>query len=255
MSQDDTPQFDIDTFQQSLKLQFNDSDLLNQALTHSSYINEHENEDLEDNERLEFLGDAILDYLTADMIFRRFPTMREGEMTRLRAALVRTESLAQLAVESRIGDALYIGKGEAASGGRERENTLCAAFEAFIGALYLDQGLDAVRDFVIPRLSELQKDVMEDAIRKDHRSQFQEWAQAVYSITPEYHVIGAEGPEHEKQFIVGAYLNETKVAEGRGKSKRSGAQDAARHALELKAKNALPFTPPPSPQGDSDQSE
>ncbi len=248
-------QLNLTKFQEIIGIQFKDHDLLHRALTHSSYINEHDNEDLDDNERLEYLGDAILDYLTADMVFRRFPTMREGEMTRLRAALVRTESLAQLAVDCRLGDALFIGKGEAANGGRERENTLCAAFEALIGAIYLDKGLDTVRDFIIPRLSQLQKDVMEDAISKDHRSQFQEWAQAVYSITPDYRVAGTEGPEHEKQFIVEAYLDETKIAEGRGKSKRSGAQDAARNALTLREQNALPPVPPASTQRDSDQRE
>ncbi|MFW5708888.1 MAG: ribonuclease III [Chloroflexota bacterium] len=222
---------DLEAFQDHIELRFNQTDLLQQALTHRSYINEHVEKDLEDNERLEFLGDAILDYITADMLFRRFPGMAEGEMTRLRAALVRTESLAQLATDCRVGDAMLIGKGEARSGGRYRDNNLCRTFEALVGAIYLDKGLEAVRDFVIPRLTELQKDVMDEAIRKDPRSQFQEWSQAHYSITPTYAVLSTSGPEHNKVFEVGVFLVDVAVARGDGRSKRAAAQSAARQAL------------------------
>lgn len=223
----------ISEFQERIAISFNQPDLLTQALTHRSYINEHIDDDIEDNERLEFLGDAILDFITADMIFGRFPNMPEGEMTRLRAALVRTEALAQLAVDCRIGDVLLMGKGEAASGGRERQNILCDAFEALVGAIYLDQGLEAVKDFVIPRLTAMQKDVMEEAIRKDPRSQFQEWAQAEHNITPQYHVISADGPDHEKKFMVEVRVGEQIVANGQGRSKRMAAQAAARVAMDM----------------------
>jgi ribonuclease-3 len=232
MDSDNVQPLDMATFQDIIDIHFDRIDLLKTALTHRSFINEQLPSDLRDNERLEYLGDAILDFLTADMLYRRFPTMTEGEMTRLRAALVRTESLAQIAIDIRLGDALFIGKGEASSGGRERDNNLCGGFEALVGAIYLDKGLDAVREFVIPRLTNLQKDVMEDAILKDPRSQFQEWAQAVYSITPDYRVVDTEGPEHEKDFLVEVFLDERRVAHGHGKSKRAAAQSAARAALE-----------------------
>ena len=127
--------------------------LLQQALTHRSYVNEHDDEDLSDNERLEFLGDAVLDFVSGEMLYRRFPEMPEGDLTRLRAALVRTESLAALAVKCRLGEALRMGKGEEKGGGRERLNNLCGGFEAVIGALYLDQGLEAVKTFVMPQLA------------------------------------------------------------------------------------------------------
>lgn len=223
---------DIDKFQSHIGIQFQQPSLLRQALTHRSYINEHTENAPEDNERLEFLGDSILEFITTDMLYRRFPEMSEGEMTRLRAALVRTEALAQLAAAIRLGDAMLIGKGEANSGGRQRDNNLCSVFEALVGALYLDQGLQTVRDFVIPRLTEMQKEVMDEAIRKDPRSQFQEWAQAQFSITPTYHVVSTEGPEHDKEFLVEVYLGHDKAAEGRGRSKRAAAQSAARAALD-----------------------
>lgn len=231
---------DLETFQAILDIEFNDSNILLQALTHRSYVNELTT-DTENNERLEFLGDAILDLIAADLLFRRFPNMPEGEMTRLRAALVRTEALAILGADCRVGDALLMGKGEANSGGRERETNLCRGFEAVIGAIYLDQGLEVVTKFITPRFIKMHFDVMEDAINKDARSQFQEWAQAVHSITPEFHVIDTVGPEHEKIFVVGAYLEGQLVAEGRGKSKRAAAQSASSNALALREKGELPF--------------
>lgn len=226
---------DLDTFQDELRIRFKDPDILLQALTHRSYVNELSAE-VENNERMEFLGDAILDFVVADLLYKRFPNMPEGEMTRLRAALVRTEALAKLGADCRVGEALLMGKGEAHSGGRERETNLCRGFEAVIGAIYLDQGLDKVKKFVIPRFA-----ISDDGTDKDPRSQFQEWAQEVHAITPEFHVIDTTGPEHEKIFIVGAFLDGKQVAEGRGKSKRAAAQDAASNALALNAKGELPF--------------
>lgn len=224
---------DIDEFQDVIGVYFNDPDLLKQALTHRSYINEHASDDLKDNERFEFLGDAILDYVTADMLFQRFPEMSEGVLTRLRSALVKTESLAQIAAACRVGEALFIGKGEEQGGGRERANNLCGAFEALVGAIYLDQGLEAARDFVTPLLTELQKDVMDEAIRKDARSQFQEWAQARYDITPNYHVVSALGPDHKKEYQVEVTVGAAFIARGSGRTKQSAAQSAARAAMAL----------------------
>lgn len=226
---------DLDEFQEILGVRFKNRDILTQSLTHRSYVNELSAE-VENNERMEFLGDAILDFIVADLLYKRYPDMPEGEMTRQRAALVRTEALAKLGAECRVGDALLMGKGEANSGGRERETNLCRGFEAVIGAIYLDQGLDVVKDFVIPRFA-----IREEGKDKDPRSQFQEWSQDYHSVTPEFHVIDTAGPEHEKIFIVGAYLEGKKVAEGSGKSKRAAAQSAALNALALRDKGELPF--------------
>lgn len=224
---------DVHDFQDVIGVYFNHPDLLKQALTHRSYINEHAADDLKDNERFEFLGDAILDYITADMLFQRFPEMSEGVLTRLRSALVKTDSLAQLAVACRIGEALLIGKGEEISGGRERANNLCGAFEAVVGAIYLDQGLEVAKAFVIPLLTELQKEVMDDAIRKDARSQLQEWSQAHYDLTPGYHVISAIGPDHKKEFQVEVLIGTKIIATGSGRTKQSASQSAARAAMAL----------------------
>jgi ribonuclease III len=245
MSQDNDRFYDLDLadFQQVIGIEFQHEGLLRQALTHRSYINEQVDQDAQDNERLEFLGDAILDFITAEMLYTQFPGMTEGEMTRLRSALVRTESLARIALDCRVGEAMLIGKGEANSGGRERDYNLCCAFEALVGSIYLDRDIETVKAFVVPRLQMMLDTVMNQAILKDPRSQFQEWAQAELNITPEYRVSDTEGPEHEKEFIVEAYLEETKVAVGRGRSKRAAAQDAARVAIRLKEKRQLRLPP------------
>jgi ribonuclease-3 len=224
---------DLEQFQDRIGVRFDDIGLLRQALTHRSFVNEQFDDGIEDNERLEFLGDAILDYVTADLLYLRFPEMAEGVMTRLRSALVKTGSLAQLAAECGIGDMMRIGRGEERSGGRERPTNLCNVFEAVVGAIYLDQGMETVKGFVVPRLTELQKDVMEEAIRKDARSQLQEWSQAIYSATPVYHLKSASGPEHRKQFEIEVFILETPVAVGIGRTKAAAAQDAAREALML----------------------
>lgn len=250
---------EIESLHEIIGIVFNDSALLRQSMTHRSHANEHPDVDIDDNERLEYLGDAILDFITADMLYRRFPGMPEGEMTRVRAALVRTEALAQLANDCHLGEILIMGKGEAASGGRENLNNLCGAFEALIGAMYIDQGLEVVRDFVMPRLTTLQKTVMDEALRKDPRSRFQEWAQAIYGITPHFVTIDITGPEHEHIFTVQCFVGAHFVAEGQGRTKRAGAQDAARNALDLRDQGELKIprasTKPPSQPPESDVNE
>lgn len=236
---------DIDQFQARIQVNFKQPQLLEQALTHRSYVNEQVDEEVDDNERLEFLGDAILDYVTADLLYNRFPEMPEGQMTRLRAALVRTESLAQFAIECGLGEALRIGKGEANSGGRYRNNNLCSGFEAVVGAIYLDQGLEAVKAFIIPQLTEMQGEVMDEALRKDPRSQFQEWAQAEHSVTPKYRTLDSSGPDHDKRFTVSVSLRGVEIAQGKGRSKRAGAQSAAAAALELREAGTIVVPPPP----------
>ena len=223
---------DLHEFQEQAGLRFSDSRLLEQALTHRSYLNEHSDEMLQHNERLEFLGDAILDFLTADALYFRYPQMPEGELTRLRAALVRTETLAQVAAECRIGEVLRMAKGEEASGGRARQRNLCDAFEAVIGALYLDQGVQAVADFVLPRLTPRLEHILAEGLHIDARSMFQEWSQATLNITPVYRTVESVGPDHEKEFMVEVVIGDQVVAQGGGRSKQLAAQAAARAAMK-----------------------
>lgn len=224
---------DLIAIQGQIGLAFNNSELLQQALTHRSYINEHGDTSIGDNERLEFLGDAVLDFLVGDMLYQRFPNIPEGDLTRLRAALVRTESLAELARNLGLGTALRMGKGEETSGGRERVTNLCATFEAVVGAMYLDQDLPAVRAFVTPRLDALLEQVMAEARDRDARSRLQEWSQSEHNLTPAYRTVSASGPDHQKEFVVEVILGEHPVAHGSGRSKQAAAQAAAREALRL----------------------
>lgn len=219
-------------FEDVLGVQFKDFGLLLQALTHRSYVNEYDGElDVRDNERMEFLGDAVIDIIVADMLYKRFPEITEGELTQLRAALVKTEALAMLATEIHLGDYLRIGKGEEHSGGRTRVNNLCRGFEAVVGAMYLDRGVQIVEEFALPRIERLLEYVLENNLHIDARSELQEKIQAKLSITPSYRVAGADGPDHAKEFHVEVIIGETIIGTGKGTSKRSAAQEAARAAL------------------------
>lgn len=222
---------DFAEFQARLGLYFQQPDLLAQALTHRSFLNERPNEASGDNERLEFLGDAILDFVITNMLFHRYPNMSEGEMTRLRAALVRTETLAELAAACYIGEALRMGKGEDSSGGRRRRTILCDAFEALLGALFLDQGLAAVEAFVLPLLEPRADYILAEGLHRDARSTLQEWSQAVHNITPVYRVVESAGPDHDKAFKVEVVIGDQVVGHGVGKSKQMAAQAAARAVL------------------------
>ena len=208
-----------------------DQRLVQRALTHRSYVNEHP-EALEDNERLEFLGDAALDFLTAAWLYNHFPEMDEGQLTRLRSALVRTEQLADFAEEIDLGQALYLGRGEHLSGGRKRPALLCAAFEAFVGALYLDAGWQAVLDFMEPRLKSAVEKILEDETLFDARSLLQIWAQAEQGETPTYHTVSASGPDHEREFVVEVRIGQRVLASGTGSSKQEAAQAAADRAIQ-----------------------
>ncbi|HEY47024.1 MAG: ribonuclease III [Anaerolineae bacterium SM23_ 63] len=219
-----------DVFAQKAGLQFADVGLLQRALTHRSYVNEHP-EILEDNERLEFLGDAVLDFLTGAWLYNRFPEMDEGQLTRLRSALVRTEQLAAFAHDIHMGQVLLLGRGEEATGGRERQALLCGAFEALIGAIYLDSGLDRVMEFMEPRLEIAAEAVLEDESLFDARSLLQIWAQANIGETPRYRTVSSHGPDHEREFVVEVSLQGKPLGEGQGHSKQEAAQNAASVAL------------------------
>ncbi len=216
----------------TIDLEFNNIALLKQALTHRSYINEHGASDTGDNERLEFLGDAVLDFLVGDMLYQRYPDLSEGDLTRLRAALVRTESLAGLSRQMGLGEALRMGKGEENTGGRERLTNLCAAFESLVGALYLDQGLPSVQKFVTPLLDPLLEEILSASLDRDARSSLQEWSQAELNLTPTYRTVSSSGPDHQKEFLVEVVIGDVVAGQGIGRSKQAGAQAAARSALE-----------------------
>ncbi len=209
--------------------QFKNPAALARALTHRSYLNENDDA-LEDNERLEFLGDAVLDLVAAELLYRRLPEMQEGRLTRLRASLVSTERLAALARELGLGALIRMGKGEEASGGRTRPSMLSDAFEAVIGAYYLDSGLQAVREFMEPLFAPLVEQVMRDDAEVDNKSLLQEWSQAKRRQTPQYRVIAESGPDHERTFVVQVSLGDEVVGQGEGRSKRAAEQVAAADA-------------------------
>jgi ribonuclease-3 len=215
-----------------IDLHFNDPDLLRQALTHRSYQADYPNNAIPDNERLEFLGDSILNYVSAQMLFRRFPEMSEGELTRLRAALVRAESLAVLAKELKLGRALRMSRGEVNNGGRERATMLADTFEALIGAIYIDQGLEAVMSFVVPRLERLLEHVQEAALEGDVRTKLNEWGMSQYNQIPVYREVAMTGPVHAPEFTYEVLIGSRVVGRGTGMSKQTAKQAAARDALQ-----------------------
>ena len=215
-----------------LGIEFKNQSLLVRALTHRSFLNENPDAAIADNERLEFLGDAVLDFVVGAYLYRHFPEMDEGELTMLRAALVRTQALASFAQKYELGQALRLGFGEAESGGRERLPTLCAAFEAVVGAIYLDRGMEVVEVWVHDLIAPALEKTLADASHKDARSEFQIWAQARFNQTPRYEVLTAEGPDHDKTFTVAAKVGDEVWGVGSGRSKQTAAQVAAGVALE-----------------------
>jgi ribonuclease-3 len=214
-----------------LNLPIKDNLLLSRALTHRSYLNEHP-EALEDNERLEFLGDAVLDFLVGAWLYNHFPEMAEGDLTRLRSALVRTEQLAEFAQQINLGAAMRLGRGEAEGGGRERLALLCATFESLVGALFLDGGIDAVSIFVEPMLQEAASSILAARREQDPKSLFQEWIQSQGYGPPLYRTIATTGPDHAKSFEVEVLVNGQSFGRGYGHSKQAAAKAAARDALQ-----------------------
>jgi ribonuclease-3 len=213
-----------------LGLTFLDMLLLNRALTHRSYLNEHP-EALEDNERLEFLGDAVLDFVVGAWLYNRYPEMPEGDLTRMRSALVHTEQLAEFARQIHLGNAMRLGRGETQGGGRERYALLCDTFEALIGAIYIDSGVEEVKKFIAPLLEEASEYALANHKTDDPKSLFQEWAQAQGFTTPQYVTCNASGPDHSKIFEVNVLVNGQTYGQGTGHSKQVAAKSAAQDAL------------------------
>jgi len=222
---------DLLTFSENLGVTFRDVSLLSRALTHRSYLNENPGSVLEDNERLEFLGDAVIDFVVAGFLYHRFPEMDEGDLTALRAALVRAESLAGFARQIDLGRYLRLGLGEEENGGRERTPLLCATFEAVAGAIYLDHGLEQARACIEPLIRPALEQIRAEELYKDAKSEFQVWAQARYNVTPHYRVSGSEGPDHARTFTVQVLVGPEVWGEGRGRSKQVAAQAAAAEAI------------------------
>jgi len=218
-----------DTLEEISGIHFENPSLLQQALVHRSYIYETAGEGLSSNERLEFLGDSILAFISADYLFRTFPDLNEGELSDLRAALVRRETLATFAQEINLGNFLLMGKGEQSSGVSQR--VLASAFEAILGALFLDQGIKAVQEFLKPRLEPLAQNIVSKRLFKDQKSLFQEQAQAQVGITPTYRLVSHEGPSHNREFTVEVLLGEEVAGRGQGRNKQAAEQEAAHAAL------------------------
>lgn len=214
-----------------LGLHFNDWLLLSRALTHRSYLNEH-SEALEDNERLEFLGDAVLDFTVGAWLYNRYPEMHEGDLTRMRSALVHTEQLAEFASQIDLGGAMRLGRGETAAGGRMRPALLCDTFEAVVGAIYLDSGIDGVMRFIEPLLESSSDEILANRKNEDSKSMLQEWAQSQGFPAPQYITRGATGPDHSKMFAVDVLINGEVKGSGMGHSKQAAAKAAAQNALQ-----------------------
>jgi len=218
-------------FNQRAGLGFKNMALLTRVLTHRSYINENQDA-LEDNERLEFLGDAVLDFIVGAWLYNRYPEMTEGDLTLVRTALVRTEQLAEFARKLDLGRAMRLGQGEIISGGRSRRALLCAGFEALVGGIYLDRGVKAVEDFFDPFIQEAIEKILVDGRPRDPKSLLQEWAQARSQESPVYTTIRESGPDHEKVFEVNVSVSGVVSGNGIGNSKREASKLAAREALE-----------------------
>lgn len=216
---------------QRLKLPISNLLLLTRALTHRSYVNEHP-EAVEDNERLEFLGDAVLDFLSGAWLYNHFPEKPEGDLTRLRAILVCTDQLADFARKISLGPAIRLGNGEDQAGGRNKDVLLCAAFEALVGALYLDNNITAVQEFFYPMLGDVIEGILLQESAHDPKSRLQEWSQAQKLGTPQYSLVQTSGPDHQRVFEIEVKINGQFYGKGSGTSKQSATRLAAQSALD-----------------------
>ena len=218
--------------QDELAIHFNDLSLLQQAFVHRSHISENPQFALESNERLEFLGDAFLGFVIAESLYQQFGELSEGEMTKLRAALVCQDNLADLASSLGLGDYLYLGEGEEKSGGRNRPRNLACVFEAIIGAVLIDQGVETTRNLILRLFDDGLRQAIEEGIATDYKSRLQELVQAKRQERPTYRLVREEGPDHDREFWVEVVIDGRVLGRGYGKSKQLAEKDAARKALE-----------------------
>jgi ribonuclease-3 len=226
----------FEQFAKKLGVEFTDIGLLQTACTHRSYLNENRKGDIEHNERLEFLGDAVLELVVTDFLYKKFPKKQEGDLTAYRSALVNTNSLSRVAQNLKLNDHILLSKGESKDTGRARAIILADAVEAVIGAVYLDQGYETAESFIARHILEFMdiNEIVSKKLWMDAKSRFQERAQEVAGLTPAYKTVKESGPDHNKQFTVGVFLGDAQVALGAGPSKNEAEQKAAEKALEAK---------------------
>ena len=221
-------------------VEFKDKRLLKVAFTHRSYLNENRGKGLKNNERLEFLGDAVLELIISSFLFTNYPDRAEGDLTSIRAAVVRTESLAEESRKLDIGQYLKMSKGEEDSGGKEKEYLLANLYEAILGAIYLEHGYDMCKEFVTRTLLNKVEKIVAEGLFVDPKTKIQELMQSKFKITPTYEIIGEDGPDHDKVFTVALLKGDKKLAVGHGHSKQKAEEDAAKNAIDKieKAKEA-----------------
>lgn len=225
---------DFPQFEKKIGIEFKNKDLLREAFTHRSFLNESRERGLTHNERLEFLGDAVLELAVTDFLYKKYPQETEGNLTAYRAGLVNANALSFVATQMGMGDYILLSRGEAKDMGKARQFILANAIEALIGAIYLDQGYEVTEKFISEHVYPMTDEIVEKKLWQDAKSFFQERAQEVTGVTPTYRVVAESGPDHNKEFRVGVYLGESLVAEGSGKSKQEAEQDAAREGLLIK---------------------
>jgi len=224
---------DISDLEKKIKVKFKNKNLLRQALVHRSYLNEHKDFELDHNERLEFLGDAVLELITTEFLYNKFSNP-EGELTNFRAALVNRKMLAKISEEIGLDEYLLMSRGESNDTGRARQYIIANALEALIGAIYLDQGYDKAKKFIENYFLCKMDDILNEKLYQDAKSRFQEEAQEKVGATPVYQVVKEWGPDHDKHFLVGVFLNDEKIAEGEGISKQAAQRKAAEEGLKVK---------------------
>ncbi len=225
---------DFSLFEKKTSIIFTNKKLLEQAFIHRSYINENSGERLSHNERLEFLGDAVLELIVTDYLYNKYPDRDEGDLTAYRSALVNAVIIGEVASELGMNDYLLLSKGEAKDSGRARSYILANTYEAYVGAVYLDQGYDVAQKFIARTLFGKIDMIVAKKLWRDAKSLIQEKAQENLGVTPSYKVLHEAGPDHDKHFTIGIFFAEERIAEGKGKSKQEAEQAAARAALEAK---------------------
>jgi ribonuclease III len=228
---------DFAKFQKETGLQFKDEALLTQAFVHRSYINENKSSGLSHNERLEFLGDAVLELVITDFLYKKYTDKTEGDLTAYRSALVNAVTCSGIATKLGMSDYLLLSKGESKDVGRARQYILANALEALIGAIYLDQGLDKAKDFIEQNFVPLIDTIISEGSHVDAKSLFQEKAQEFDGVTPSYKTVKETGPDHEKKFTVGVYVGKELISQGTGESKQDAEQNAAKEALKVRGWN------------------
>lgn len=225
---------DFSVFEQIIDISFENKALLKQAFVHRSYINENKDSGLEHNERLEFLGDAVLELISTVYLYKKYPQANEGDLTAYRSSLVNAINLASVASKLQMEKFLLLSHGESKDKGKARQYILANTIEALIGAIFLDRGYDVVEKFITKHILYLIDDIVAKKAWVDAKSAFQEKAQEIDGVTPSYKLVKEIGPDHDKSFVMGIYIRDKKIAQGEGKSKQEAEQEAAKEALVVK---------------------